>query len=107
MQVGHFNSSLNSILYGFTNRHFREGYKQFLTKFIPGLHKVFYVEPETTDTSLSGSDSQTRKDMKTKKNVLAKRTSSAFPFFFLSLHFPLFAFAICRLLRLTYRNILV
>jgi hypothetical protein len=58
MQVGHFNSSLNSILYGFTNRHFREGYKQFLTKFIPGLHKVFYVEPETTDTSLSGSDSQ-------------------------------------------------
>lgn len=58
LQVGHFNSSLNSILYGFTNRHFREGYKQFLTKYIPGLHKVFYVEQETTDTSLSGSDSQ-------------------------------------------------
>jgi hypothetical protein len=54
MQVGHFNSSLNSILYGFTNRHFRD-----------------------------------------------------FPFFFLSLHFPLFAFAICRLLRLTYKNILI
>ncbi|XP_069120182.1 melatonin receptor type 1A-like [Argopecten irradians] len=32
LQIGHFNSSLNSILYGATNRNFREGYKQFLRK---------------------------------------------------------------------------
>ncbi|OWF52575.1 melatonin receptor type 1A-like [Mizuhopecten yessoensis] len=32
LQIGHFNSSLNSILYGATNRNFRDGYKQFLQK---------------------------------------------------------------------------
>lgn len=63
MQVGHFNSSLNSILYGFTNRHFREGYKEFLSKCIPGFRKVYEVEQykssqATSETSLSGSENE-------------------------------------------------
>lgn len=32
VQVYHFNSSLNGLIYGVTNREFREGYKMFLMK---------------------------------------------------------------------------
>lgn len=59
MQVGHFNSSLNSIVYGFTNRHFREGYKEFLGTCIPGFRRVISFEKTsqvTSDTSLSSDD---------------------------------------------------
>ncbi|XP_071157126.1 melatonin receptor type 1B-A-like [Mytilus edulis] len=64
MQVGHFNSSVNSILYGLTNRHFREGYKQFLSKFIPGFHTVFIAEHRKSTQITSETSVSLREDQK-------------------------------------------
>lgn len=56
LQIGHFNSSLNSILYGATNKRFREGYKEFIGKiFSVGRFQkdVRVSDRPTTETNLS------------------------------------------------------
>lgn len=58
LQIGHFNSSLNSILYGATNKRFRDGYKEFIIKIcnVGRFQKdVRISDRSTTDTNLSST----------------------------------------------------
>ena len=74
LQIGHFNSSLNSILYGATNKRFWDGYKLVLSKLVCIKSKAIadkLVVIDSTDGSLSDTRSSVGR-----KSLLATMSTS-------------------------------